>query len=80
MLLFFLMEVKLGRYEHYKGGQYEVIGLARHSETLEELVIYKALYDSEEFGKDALWVRPKDMFFENVTVGEKFVPRFSYIK
>ncbi len=55
-------EIKLGKYKHYKGKQYEVIGLARHSETLEQLVIYKALYSSEEFGNNALWVRPKKCF------------------
>jgi len=55
-------EIKLGKYQHFKGGLYEVIGVARHSETLEELVVYKALYDSPEFGKDALWARPKELF------------------
>jgi len=47
-------EIKLGKYQHYKGNMYEVIGLARHSETLEEMVVYKALYISSEFGKNAL--------------------------
>lgn len=74
-----MAELKLGKYKHYKGKQYEVIGLARHSETLEELVIYKALYNSEEFGNNALWVRPKSMFFETVNVEGKEIPRFSYI-
>ena len=73
------MEIKLGRYKHYKGKLYEVIGLARHSETLEELVIYKALYDSEEFGNNALWTRPKSMFFENVIIDGKEIPRFKHI-
>ena len=75
-----MTELKLGKYEHYKGKQYEVIGLARHSETLEELVIYKALYDSEEFGNNALWVRPKSMFVENVSVNGEEVPRFRFIR
>ena len=68
-----------GRYKHYKGKQYEVVGLARHSETLEELVVYKALYNSEEFGNNALWVRPKKMFLETVIVDGKKVPRFKEI-
>ena len=55
------------------------MGFVHHSETLEELVLYKALYTSKEFGKEALWIRPKDMFFEDVMVNGKKVPRFSYI-
>ncbi|MFA6459239.1 MAG: DUF1653 domain-containing protein [Candidatus Paceibacterota bacterium] len=66
-----------GKYRHYKGKEYEVIGMAKHSETLEDLVVYRALYDSPEFGKNALWVRPVAMFTENVTVNGKTVPRFS---
>lgn len=73
------MKIELGKYEHYKGKQYEVVGLARHSETLEELVIYKALYDSEKFGNNALWARPESMFFEKVTVDGKEIPRFKHI-
>ena len=73
-------EIKLGKYEHYKGKQYEVIGLARHSETLEELIVYKALYNSEEFGNNALWVRSKKMFSETVNIDEKEVLRFKYIE
>ena len=72
-------KIKLGKYEHYKGKLYEVVGIARHSETREELVVYKALYDTEEFGKNSLWVRPKKMFFENVIINEKEVPRFKYL-
>jgi len=73
-------EVKPGKYKHYKGKFYEVIGVARHSETLEELVVYRALYDDEKFSKNALWVRPKRMFLEYVTTDDKKVPRFKYIK
>ncbi len=72
-------EIKIGKYQHFKGNLYEVIGVARHSETLEELVVYKALYDSAEFGPDSLWVRPKKMFTENVIVKGKEISRFRYI-
>lgn len=66
-----------GQYRHYKTEKlYEVIGLAIHSETLEEMVIYKALYHCEEFGSDQTWVRPKKMFFEAVMHHGKLVPRF----
>jgi hypothetical protein len=68
-----------GIYEHYKKKRYQVIGVARHSETLEEMVVYRALYDSEEFGDQALWVRPKAMFLEEVDVDGVRVPRFRYI-
>lgn len=61
------------------GSLYQVIGVAHHSETLEELVVYKALYDSEEFGPNSLWVRPKKMFTENVVVDGKETPRFRYV-
>ena len=63
-----MQELKLGKYQHYKGKSYEVIGVAKHSETLEELVVYRALYNSEEFGKEALWVRPKSIFLETVNI------------
>ena len=65
--------LKLGTYEHYKGNRYEVVGLARHSETLEDLVVYRALY-----GERGLWVRPLGMFLEEVDVGGKKVPRFKF--
>ncbi|MBW2969642.1 DUF1653 domain-containing protein [Candidatus Woesearchaeota archaeon] len=65
------MEVKPGKYKHYKGNEYEVIGTAKHSETLEELVVYKALY-----GEGQIWVRPKKMFLEEVEVNGQKVPRF----
>ena len=68
--------MKLGKYQHYKGNFYEVIGVAHHSETLEELVVYKALYLHEKYGQDSLWVRPKAMFLENVVIDGKEIPRF----
>jgi hypothetical protein len=70
--------IQTGKYQHYKGKHYEVIGIVRHSETLEELVLYKALYETE-FGKDSLWVRPKTMFFEKVTVNGQQIERFKFI-
>ncbi len=71
--------MKLGIYEHYKKKQYEVIGVARDSDTLEEFVVYRALYDSEEFGNNALWIRSKAEFLEDVEIDGKRVPRFQYI-
>ncbi|WP_375177221.1 DUF1653 domain-containing protein [Marinobacter mobilis] len=63
-----------GRYRHYKGRDYEVIGLARHSETEEPLVVYRCLY-----GDHSLWVRPLAMFTETVEVAGEQVPRFAYV-
>lgn len=68
-------ELKLGRYRHFKGKEYEVIGVAKHSETLEEMVVYKALY-----GEGQTWVRPLAMFLEEVEIDGKKIPRFQYIK
>lgn len=75
-------EIKAGdKYKHYKNKDhtYEIVGLARHSETLEEMVVYKALYESEEFGKDAIWARPKDMFLGSVIVDGEEIKRFEKI-
>lgn len=69
------MSLKLGIYEHYKGKRYEVIGIAKHSETLEELVVYRALY-----GENQLWVRPLKMFTEKVGIAGKKALRFKYIR
>ena len=66
--------LKLGEYEHYKGKRYLVLGVAKHSETLEEMVVYKALY-----GDGELWVRPLKMFTGDAEVEGKKVPRFRYI-
>jgi hypothetical protein len=72
--------IKIVRYKHYKGRFYEVVGVAKHSETLEDLVVYRALYESLEFGNNALWARPLKMFFEDVEVDGKKVPRFKFIE
>lgn len=64
-------EVSLGRYRHYKGNEYSVLGIARHSETLEELIVYR-----QEYGEHGLWVGPKQMFSEIVKVDGNEVPRF----
>ena len=66
--------MELGRYRHYKGNEYTVIGVARHSETHEELVVYRP-----EYGEQGLWVRPKAMFLEHVEVSGESVPRFAFI-
>mgnify|MGYP000503492573 CR=1 FL=1 len=66
-----LPEPVLGRYRHYKGGEYEVIGVARHSETLEPLIVYRPLYQDS-----GLWVRPYQMFFEQVEVNGELKLRF----
>ena len=58
------MSLKLGKYRHYKGGEYEVIGVARHSEDESELVVYRTLY-----GEQSLWVRPLTMFIEKIEIG-----------
>jgi hypothetical protein len=68
-------KIQLGKYRHYKGNMYEVLGVAKHSETLEESVVYRAMY-----GENELWVRPVKEFFEIVEVGGKKVSRFEFIK
>lgn len=62
-------------YEHFKGNRYEVIGIAKHSETLEEMVVYKALY-----GEKQLWVRPIGLFLDQVTRDGKTFPRFRRVE
>lgn len=64
----------LGRWRHFKGGEYRVVGLARHSETGEELVVYQALY-----GDGELWVRPASMWLETVERDGKRFPRFTFL-
>lgn len=67
-------KLKLGIYYHYKGNKYEVIGIAKHSETLEELVVYRALY-----GNNDMYARPLKMFLETIEVNGEKIPRFRYI-
>lgn len=74
-------QITTGIYEHYKGKRYRVIGIGRHSENPEQrFVVYQALYDSSEFGNNAIWIRPVAMFSEKVTVNGKLVPRFRLIE
>lgn len=69
-----LIETPPGRYRHYKGGEYEVISTVRHSETLEAMTLYRALY-----GEHGLWVRPADMFQESIWIDGIAVQRFAKI-
>jgi hypothetical protein len=69
-----MTDITPGRYRHYKGREYTVLGIARHSETLEELVVYR-----QEYGDRGLWVRPAAMFAETVEVGGRPVPRFVFL-
>ena len=69
-----MQEIKLGKYRHFKGNEYEVIGIAKNSENLEDVVVYKALY-----GDGGLWVRPLAMWTETVEVNGKTLKRFEYI-
>ena len=67
-------EIKVGKYRHFKGNEYRVIGMAKHSETLEDMVVYQALY-----GQGGLWVRPAAMWNETVERDGYCGPRFTYI-
>lgn len=69
------MEIKIGKYRHFKGNEYQVIGIAKHSETLEEMVVYKALY-----GDGGLWVRPASMWNETIERDGKTFQRFTFIE
>jgi hypothetical protein len=66
--------VKPGRYRHYKGNEYIVLGIARHSETEEELVVYR-----QDYGARGLWVRPLAMFLETIELDGQRVPRFEFV-
>lgn len=71
--------LKLGKYRHYKGDLYEVIGVGLHTETREEMAIYRCLYYTREFGNGALWIRPLAMFLESVEVDGQTVARFEFM-
>jgi hypothetical protein len=67
--------IRIGKYRHFKGNEYEVIGIAKHSETMEDMVVYRALY-----GNGELWVRPADMWNEAVERNGKTFKRFTFIE
>ena len=67
-------KIKLGKYRHYKGNEYTVIGVGRHSETLEDMVIYRA-----EYGDGDVWVRPLSMWFDTVIKDGNQMQRFTYV-
>ena len=71
--------IRLGKYLHYKGQPYEVIGEGVHTETREPVVIYKMLYETPDFPFGSMWVRPKAMFLSDVELNGESVPRFKYI-
>lgn len=71
--------IKLGKYRHFKGGEYQVIGIAKHSESLEVMVIYKPLYELKE-GELETWVRPIEMFFDTKEHEGETVQRFAFIE
>ena len=70
-----LAQPPLGRYRHYKGGEYQLLGVVRHSETLQPLVLYRPL--DSDIGD---WVRPYAMFFESVVIDGRAQPRFTFIE
>ena len=69
-----LPQLPLGRYRHYKGGEYEVVGVARHSESLDAFVMYRPLYNAS-----GMWVRPLTMFLEQAEFNGEWQPRFRYL-
>lgn len=71
--------IKLGTYKHYKGDYYKVLGVARHSETLEEMVVYQGMHYSSEFGNGPFWVRPASMFIETIEYKGAMLPRFEFV-
>ncbi len=74
------MDIKKGKYKHFKGGEYEVMGVARDSENPENwFVVYRCLYNHPKFGENSLWIRPKKMFLEHIKRADYEGPRFVFI-
>ncbi len=74
------MNITPGLYRHYKGNLYEVLGIGRDADSHDDVVIYRALYDSEEFGNNAFWSRSLSVFAEKVEYEGKLVPRFERVE
>ena len=72
-------EIPIGIYRHHKGHYYEVLGLARHSETFEEFICYRSCYYSSDWGNNPIWVRPKALFLKKVKKNGKLIPRFEFV-
>lgn len=72
--------LKPGRYRHFKGNEYQVLEVAKHSETLEEFVVYRALYEDKDGKLGGLWIRPLQMFIEEVERDGRKQPRFTLIE
>lgn len=77
--MFHMKQFKAGTYRHYKGKEYQVLGIAQHSETWEGFVVYRVLYETDEYQYGSLWVRPLTLFMETVVVAGVVMPRFSYV-
>jgi len=74
-----MSDIKLGKYEHFKGKQYEVVGFAKNTETFERFVLYRPLYEPNDLEEDTVWARPMNMFVERVYFEGESVPRFKYL-
>ena len=75
-----MSSIKKGKYKHYKGKFYEVLGVGRDADTLEEYVVYKALYEDPEFGNNALWTRKKESFLKHKIIDGKEFVRYEFVE
>ncbi|MBT4824898.1 DUF1653 domain-containing protein [Candidatus Woesearchaeota archaeon] len=75
-----MSNIKKGKYKHYKGKFYDVLEIGRDADTLEEFIVYKALYEDPEFGKNALWVRKKESFLKQKIKEGKKVIRYEFVE